>query len=104
MDLLSLVHEVSTINTLRDRARFQVSVVVATNVTVSLNATTFSLIESYQTFGETYCLILRGEEISCPLRLDLCFDLGMVHLPFNRCMLMSLLRESCTKLHLSTAI
>jgi len=46
MDILSLVYEVSTVNSLHDRARFQVSV-VATNVTVFWNATIFSLIENY---------------------------------------------------------
>jgi hypothetical protein len=103
MDLLSLAHEVGTVNTLRDRARFQVSVVVATNVTVFLNATTLSLIENYETFGVIYCLIFRGEEMSSPLRLHWYFDLGVVHLLFNRFMLMSLLPDSCTKLQLSTA-
>ena len=104
MDLLSLAHEVSTINTLRDRERFQVSVVVATNVTVFWNATTFSPMESYQNFWAKFCLILRGEEISSPLRLYSYFDLGVVHLPINGFMLMSLLPDVCTKLHLFTAI
>jgi hypothetical protein len=104
MELLSLAHEVSTFKTLHDRARFQVSVVAATNVTVCWNGTTFSLRESYQTFGATDRLILRGEEIYSPLRLDWYFNLGVVHLPFNMFMLMSLLPDSCTKLRLSSAI
>jgi hypothetical protein len=104
MDLLSLAHEVSTVNNLHDRARFQVSVVVATNVTIFWNATTLSLIENYQIFGATYCLLLPGEEISSPLRLDWYFGLGVAHRPFNRFMLLSLLPDRCTKLHLSTAI
>jgi len=70
MDLLSLAHEVSTVDYLHDKARFPVSVVVATTGTGFWNATTFSLIEIYQTFGETYCFILHGEEISSPLSLD----------------------------------
>ena len=99
MDLLSLAHEVSTVNTVLNRARFQVSVVVTTNVTVFWNATTFSLLEIYQTFGATCFLILRGKEISSPLRLDWYFDFGVVHHPFNGFLLMSLLPDIGTKLH-----
>jgi len=104
MDLLSLAHEVSTVNNLRERARFQVSRELATNVTGFWNATAFSLIEIYQTFRANYCFILHGEEISSPLRLDWYFDLGVVHLPFYRFMLMSLLSDRCRKLHVLTAI
>jgi hypothetical protein len=104
MDLLSLAHEVCTVNTLRDRARFQVSVVVATNVTVFWNAMTFSLIENYQIFGATHCLILRSEGKFSPLRLDWYFDLGVVGLPFNRFMLMSFYQTVVRIWHLSTAI
>jgi hypothetical protein len=97
MDLLSVAHEVRTVNAPHDGARFQVFLVVTGKVTVFCDVTPFSLIENYQHFRRTYCLILRGIEISPPLTVGQCFCLDTIHLPCNVFVLMSLLLAICTK-------